>query len=99
MRDELAQLDRGPVGRIVSSLVFHQCSLPIERASSRLYAKRFGLTALFVADYGEQRAASCASRSGRFSVLTAMRTPSRTRTGCFPSSSPKPGFSISRSAR
>ena len=56
MGDELAQLDRGPVGKIVSSLMFHQCPLPMKRA---IFAAMHQILqpsgALFVADYGEQR--------------------------------------------
>jgi ubiquinone/menaquinone biosynthesis C-methylase UbiE len=56
MGDELAKLDRAPVGKIVSSLVFHQCPLPMKRAiiaAMRQVLRPGG--ALFVADYGEQR--------------------------------------------
>lgn len=56
MGDELAQLDRGPVGKVVSSLVFHQCPLPMKRAiAAAMHAVLRPGGGLFVADYGEQR--------------------------------------------
>ena len=56
MGDELAQLDSGPAGKVVSSLVFLQCPLPKKRAivAAIHQALRAG-GALFVADYGERR--------------------------------------------
>ncbi|NNG58791.1 methyltransferase domain-containing protein [Sphingomonas paucimobilis] len=56
MGDELARTGKGPVDKVVSSLVFHQCTLPMKRtilAAMHDILRPGG--ALFVADYGEQR--------------------------------------------
>jgi len=62
MGDELARTGIGPVDKAVSSLVFHQCPLPMKRA---ILAAMHGTLrpggALLIADYGEQR-----SRTMRF---------------------------------
>lgn len=56
MGDEIAGLGIGLADKTVSSLVLHQCPLPMKRAiaAAMLAALRPG-GAMFVADYGEQR--------------------------------------------
>lgn len=56
MGDELARAGIRPVDKVVSSLVLHQCPLPMKRAIlAAVYDVLRPDGALFVADYGEQR--------------------------------------------
>lgn len=56
MGDELATVGTEPVDKVTSSLVFHQCPLPMKRAILRsIYEVLRPRGELFVADYGEQR--------------------------------------------
>ncbi|GGB37954.1 class I SAM-dependent methyltransferase [Sphingomonas floccifaciens] len=56
MGDELAAIGTGPVDKATSSLVFHQCPMPMKRATVVAMHRTLRASgALFVADYGEQR--------------------------------------------